>query len=86
MSGEIDIYHMAMNAEADLRDSRMERARLRREGNVPSTFHRYEGTPLQALLAWTSAQAGSLVHGNRSFGRTADDGRPAPIAPGDAVS
>ena len=86
MSGELDIYHMAMNAEADLRKSQTERARLRKEGNLPSTFQVNNGASFQALMAWTSSLARSLVHRTPAIQQSTSHITHAPISPTDAVS
>lgn len=83
MSGEIDIYEMAMKVETMLRDRHIERARLRNERDAPSTVEIALAAPVRGGSAWTMR----LLHiGTPSRGRAS--GRPSPgsVSPGDAIS
>lgn len=86
MSGELDIYHMAIYAEADLRNSRIERARLRKEGNLPSTFPAIDGAPFRALMSWTTSLTRALPHRTPAIQQSPSHITNVPIAPTDAVS
>lgn len=62
MNTELNIYEMAMRVERDLRDSRLERARLLAEAGVASSLRAHSGSPLRVLIEWATLHARSLTH------------------------
>lgn len=81
MSGELDIHHMAIDAEADLRNSSIERARLRKEGNLASTFQAIDGAPFRTLMLWTTSLTRTLLHRTPAIQQSPSHITNVPIAP-----